>query len=142
MKSDLAEQLKEILDNMSQEEFDREWSKIAALELGVEGIGDENEEKNIQKSFFFQKFVVPLLRSSALLHQFTNKQFDMKEFEMPLAYELGRNGLGPLLQGNAAKNLIGQTPEHLSYILHICYDKDDAEGFICAYNCLNENCED
>ena len=89
MKSDLAEQLKEILDNMSQEEFDREWQKITALELGVEGIGDENEEKNIQKSFFFQKFVVPLLRSSALLHQFTNKHFNMKEFEMPLAYELG-----------------------------------------------------
>jgi hypothetical protein len=50
MKSDLAEQLKEILDNMSQEEFDREWSKITALEFGVEGIGDENEEKNIPKS--------------------------------------------------------------------------------------------
>jgi len=50
MKSDLAEQLKEILDNMSQEEFDREWSKITALELGVEGIGCENEEKNIPKS--------------------------------------------------------------------------------------------
>jgi len=50
MKSDLAEQLKEILDNMSQEEFDREWSKITALGLGVEGIGGENEEKNIPKS--------------------------------------------------------------------------------------------
>jgi hypothetical protein len=50
MKSDLAEQLKEILDNMSQEEFDREWSKITALELGVEGIGSESEEKNIPKS--------------------------------------------------------------------------------------------
>lgn len=50
MKSDLAEQLKEILDNMSQEEFDREWSKITALGFGVEGIGDENEEKNIPKS--------------------------------------------------------------------------------------------
>jgi hypothetical protein len=66
----------------------------------------------------------------------------MKEFEMPLAYELGRNGLGPLLQGNAAKNLIGQTPEHLSHILHICYDKDDAEAFISAYNCLNETFKD
>lgn len=50
MKSDLAEQLKKILDNMSQEEFDREWSKITALELGVEGVCGENEEKNILKS--------------------------------------------------------------------------------------------
>jgi len=50
MKSDLAEQLKEILDNMSQEEFDREWQKITALEFGVEGVCGENEEKNIPKS--------------------------------------------------------------------------------------------
>lgn len=33
MKSELANKLKEILDNMSQEQFDLEWSKITALEL-------------------------------------------------------------------------------------------------------------
>ena len=131
MKSDLAEQLKEILDNMSQEEFDREWSKITAL-----GLNSDGGKKNLLKNF------VDSEKSCTFVNQFTNKQFEMKEFEMPLAYEFGLNGLGPLLQGKAAKNLIGQIPEHLSYTLYICYDKDDAEGFICAYNCLNENCED
>lgn len=33
MKSELANKLKEILDNMSQEQFDQEWSKITALKL-------------------------------------------------------------------------------------------------------------
>ena len=33
MKSELAKQLQMILDNMSQEQFDQEWSKITALEL-------------------------------------------------------------------------------------------------------------
>lgn len=33
MKSELAAKLKEILDNMSQEEFDKEWSEITALNL-------------------------------------------------------------------------------------------------------------
>jgi len=76
MKSDLAEQLKEILDNMSQEEFDREWSKITALGFGVEGIGSESEEKNIPKGFFLwgilRKFV----------YQFTNKHFHMAPEQM------------------------------------------------------------
>ena len=33
MKSELANKLKDILDNMSQEQFDQEWSKITALNL-------------------------------------------------------------------------------------------------------------
>jgi hypothetical protein len=31
MKSELANQLKNLLDNMSQEEFDRQWSEITAI---------------------------------------------------------------------------------------------------------------
>jgi hypothetical protein len=30
MKSELAKQLKEVLDNMSQEQFDKEWATITA----------------------------------------------------------------------------------------------------------------
>lgn len=33
MKSELANKLKDILDNMSQEQFDQEWSQITALKL-------------------------------------------------------------------------------------------------------------
>lgn len=33
MKSELANKLKEILNNMSQEQFDQEWGKITALNL-------------------------------------------------------------------------------------------------------------
>ena len=33
MKSDLAINLKEVLDNMSQEQFDQIWSEITALNL-------------------------------------------------------------------------------------------------------------
>jgi len=33
MKSKLANKLKEILDNMSQEQFDQEWRQITALKL-------------------------------------------------------------------------------------------------------------
>jgi hypothetical protein len=33
MKSEIAAKLKEILDKMSQEEFDKEWSEITALNL-------------------------------------------------------------------------------------------------------------
>lgn len=35
MKSEMAIKLKEILDNTSQEEFDREWSEI--MSLGLQG---------------------------------------------------------------------------------------------------------
>ncbi len=31
MKSELANQLKNLLDNMSKEEFDRQWSEITAI---------------------------------------------------------------------------------------------------------------
>lgn len=33
MKSELANKLKKVLDNMTQEQFDQEWSKITALNL-------------------------------------------------------------------------------------------------------------
>lgn len=33
MKSELATKLKEVLDSMSQEDFDKEWSSITALNL-------------------------------------------------------------------------------------------------------------
>ena len=33
MKSELANKLKDILDNMSQEQFDEEWTKITELKL-------------------------------------------------------------------------------------------------------------
>jgi hypothetical protein len=33
LKSDLASKLRDVLDNMSQEEFDKEWSEITALNL-------------------------------------------------------------------------------------------------------------
>lgn len=33
MKSELAQKLKILLDNMSQEEFDKDWDKIVALNL-------------------------------------------------------------------------------------------------------------
>ena len=33
MKSEMANRLKEILDGMSQEQFDQEWSQITALKL-------------------------------------------------------------------------------------------------------------
>lgn len=35
MKSDLAKKLKEVLDNMSQEQFDQAWGAVTAL--GMEG---------------------------------------------------------------------------------------------------------
>lgn len=33
MKSQLAQKLKEVLDNMSQEQFDKEWNTISALNM-------------------------------------------------------------------------------------------------------------
>ncbi len=33
MKSELAKKLKEVLDNMSQEQFDMEWNAISALNM-------------------------------------------------------------------------------------------------------------
>jgi len=33
MQSDIATKLKDILNNMTQEEFDKEWSEITALQL-------------------------------------------------------------------------------------------------------------
>jgi len=33
MKSEMANRLKEVLDNMTQEQFDQEWSAITALNL-------------------------------------------------------------------------------------------------------------
>lgn len=33
MKTELAQKLKEVLDNMTQEQFDQEWSAITALNL-------------------------------------------------------------------------------------------------------------
>lgn len=43
MKSELANKLKEILDNMSQEQFDQEWSKITALKLEGPSFADAIE---------------------------------------------------------------------------------------------------
>lgn len=43
MKSELANKLKEILDNMSQEQFDQEWSKITALNLEGPSFADAIE---------------------------------------------------------------------------------------------------
>lgn len=43
MKSELANKLKEILDNMSQEQFDQEWSKITALKLEGPAFADAIE---------------------------------------------------------------------------------------------------
>ena len=33
MKSEMAKKLKELLDNMSQEDFDQKWAAVEALEL-------------------------------------------------------------------------------------------------------------
>lgn len=33
MKSELAKKLKEVLDNMSKEQFEKEWSQVTALNL-------------------------------------------------------------------------------------------------------------
>ncbi|WP_339888941.1 hypothetical protein [uncultured Flavobacterium sp.] len=43
MKSELANKLKEILENMSQEQFDQEWSQITALELEGPSFADAIE---------------------------------------------------------------------------------------------------
>ena len=43
MKSELANKLKDILDNMSQEQFDQEWSKITALKLEGPSFADAIE---------------------------------------------------------------------------------------------------
>ncbi len=43
MKSELANKLKDILDNMSQEQFDQEWSKITALNLEGPSFADAIE---------------------------------------------------------------------------------------------------
>jgi hypothetical protein len=43
MKSELANKLKEILDNMSQEQFDQEWSKITALNMDGPSFADAIE---------------------------------------------------------------------------------------------------
>jgi hypothetical protein len=43
MKSELANKLKEILDNMSQEQFDQEWSKVTALNLEGPSFADAIE---------------------------------------------------------------------------------------------------
>jgi hypothetical protein len=43
MKSELANKLKDILDNMSQEQFDQEWSKITALKLEGPSFSDAIE---------------------------------------------------------------------------------------------------
>lgn len=43
MKSELANKLKEILDNISQEQFDQEWSKITALNLEGPSFADAIE---------------------------------------------------------------------------------------------------
>ncbi len=43
MKSELANKLKDILDNMSQEQFDQEWSKITALQLEGPSFADAIE---------------------------------------------------------------------------------------------------
>jgi len=43
MKSELANKLQDILDNMSQEQFDQEWSKITALQLEGPSFADAIE---------------------------------------------------------------------------------------------------
>ena len=43
MKSELANKLKDILDNMSQEQFDQEWSQITALKLDGPSFADAIE---------------------------------------------------------------------------------------------------
>jgi hypothetical protein len=47
MKSELANKLKEILDNMSQEQFDQEWSKITALKLEGPSFADAIEHFSV-----------------------------------------------------------------------------------------------
>jgi len=47
MKSELANKLKEILDNMSQEQFDQEWSNITALKLEEPSFADTIEHFSV-----------------------------------------------------------------------------------------------
>ena len=50
MKSDLAEKLKNLLDNMSQEQFDASWSEITALNLKGPTL-EEYFTENIDSTF-------------------------------------------------------------------------------------------
>jgi hypothetical protein len=52
MKSELANKLKEILDNMSQEQFDQEWSKITALNMGGPSFADAIEYFSADEEVF------------------------------------------------------------------------------------------
>ncbi len=40
MKTELAQKLKEVLDNMSQEQFDQEWAEVTSLNLEGPSFGD------------------------------------------------------------------------------------------------------
>lgn len=68
MKSDLAKKLKEILDNMSQEQFDMEWNAISSLNME----GPTFEEVTVY-------FAVPDSNASSFVLAQENK------FNMPIA---------------------------------------------------------
>lgn len=50
MKSELANKLKTVLDNMSQEQFDKEWSAITTLNLEGPSFSDAIEYFSISQS--------------------------------------------------------------------------------------------
>lgn len=58
MQSDMANKLKNLLDNMSQEEFDQQWAAIEALEFSGLQADEVLEYINIQYNTTVAYFIV------------------------------------------------------------------------------------